>query len=59
MEIIIENSVATGKLRIGEDANIHDTMDVITGALIAEGYVTQSIIEGYERQIKMLNKEIG
>ena len=57
MTIKIETSTMKGELRIVEDANIHDTMDVITGAMIAEGFSPASIIEGYERQVKLFNKE--
>ena len=55
---MIESTTVKGELKIEEDANIHDTMDIITGALIAEGYTPVSIIEGYERQVLMLNKKI-
>ena len=56
MTVKINVSTAKGEIEISSEANIHDAVDVITGALIAEGYAPECIIEGYERMAKDLRE---
>ena len=54
MTVKINVSTAKGEIEISPEADIHDAVDAITGALIAEGYAPDSIICGYENMAKKL-----
>lgn len=54
MKIEIEGSMCEGSVELSGDATIADAMDVITGALIMEGYQLDSIRDEYHRRAKLL-----
>lgn len=54
MRIEIETSMCEGSVELSADATITDAMDVITGALIMEGYQLESIRDEYYRRAKLL-----
>lgn len=56
MTVKINVSTAKGGIEISSEADIHDAVDVITGALIAEGYSPGIIIEGYKNMIHKITK---
>ena len=56
MIVKINVSTAKGEIEISPEADIHDAVDAITGALIAEGYAPDSIIHGYENMAKKLRE---
>lgn len=58
MTVKINVPNAKGEIEISPDADIYDTVDAITGALIAEGYSPDSIIDGYENMAKRLRNTI-
>ena len=57
MKIIIESSTCKGEVEITPGSDVHDYLDVITGALIMEGFQTDTIIEGYENKAHYLKTE--
>jgi len=54
MTVKINVPMAKGEIEISPDADIHDAVDAITGALIAEGYAPGIIKEGYESMARKL-----
>lgn len=54
MRIEIEASTCEGSVEISADATIVDAMDVITGALIMEGYQLETIRDEYHRRAELL-----
>ena len=59
MRIEIETSMCEGNVELSANATIADAMDVITGALIMEGYQLETIRNEYHRRAELLgyNKE--
>jgi len=54
MTVKINVPMAKGEIEISPDADIHDAVDAITGALIAEGYAPGIIREGYQNMARKL-----
>lgn len=54
MDITIKTTMCRGTFEIDPDANIVDTMDVITAALLAEGYALESIRDEFYRRTFVL-----
>ena len=57
MTFKINTSMTKGEITVDPDADIFDTLDAFTAALIAEGYNIDNIVEAYYTRARHLGFE--
>ena len=57
MEIKVDNGACIVDIKIREDANINDAMDIVVAAFVADGYAVSSIVDGLRGKAESMELE--